>query len=147
MLKKILFLFFYIGISLSAIANETRAVWLTTIGGIDWPHSYSSIAQKEELTQILDELSDAGINTILLQTRIRATTIFPSSMEPFDGCLTGHPGSSPSYDALQFAIEECHRRGMKLHAWIVTIPIGKWKGETCLTLRSTHPELIKKIGD
>ena len=147
MLKKILFLLFYIGISLSAIANETRAVWLTTIGGIDWPHSYSSIAQKEELTQILDELSDAGINTILLQTRIRATTIFPSSMEPFDGCLTGHPGSSPSYDALQFAIEECHRRGMKLHAWIVTIPIGKWKGEGCRNLRSTHPELIKKIGD
>ncbi len=145
--KIILFLFIYIGISLSAIANETRAVWLTTIGGIDWPHSYSSIEQKAELTHILDDLAAAGINTILLQTRIRATTIFPSSMEPFDGCLTGHPGKTPSYDALQYAIEECHRRGMKLHAWIVTIPIGKWKGEGCRNLRSTHPELVKKIGD
>ncbi len=147
MLKNILFLLIYIGVSLSSLANETRAVWLTTIGGIDWPHSYSSTIQKEELTQIFDDLAAAGINTILLQTRIRATTIFPSSMEPFDGCLTGHPGKGPDYDALQFAIEECHRRGMKLHAWIVTIPIGKWKGEGCRKLRSRYPKMVKKIGD
>ena len=25
---------------------EIRAVWLTTIGGIDWPHSYHSSSQK-----------------------------------------------------------------------------------------------------
>lgn len=130
---------------------EVRAVWLTTIGGIDWPHSYASSnysieRQKDELRTILDRLQRANINTVLLQTRIRATTIYPSEYEPWDGCLSGKPGKSPGYDALKFAIDECHRRGMELHAWVVAIPVGKWNATGCARLRKRHPGLIKKIG-
>lgn len=129
---------------------EVRAVWLTTIGGIDWPHSYaqserSAKKQKEELRAILDRLQKANINTILLQTRIRATTIYPSQYEPWDGCLSGFPGKSPGYDALQFAIDECHKRGMEVHAWVVTIPVGKWNSYGCRQLRKRFPRLIKRI--
>lgn len=129
---------------------EVRAVWLTTIGGIDWPHSYaqserSAEKQKEELRCILDRLQKANINTILLQTRIRATTIYPSQYEPWDGCLSGFPGKSPGYDALQFAIDECHKRGMEVHAWVVTIPVGKWNSYGCRQLRKRFPRLIKRI--
>lgn len=131
---------------------EVRAVWLTTIGGIDWPHSYAGSArsierQKDELRDILDRLQRANINTVLLQTRIRATTIYPSAYEPWDGCLSGKPGKSPGYDALKFAIDECHRRGMELHAWVVAIPVGKWNGAGCVRLRKRHPGLVRKIGD
>ena len=130
---------------------EVRAVWLTTIGGIDWPRSYaqserSAEKQKEELRAILDRLQKANINTILLQTRIRATTIYPSQYEPWDGCLSGFPGKSPGYDALQFAIDECHKRGMEVHAWVVTIPVGKWNSYGCRQLRKRFPRLIKRIG-
>lgn len=131
---------------------EVRAVWLTTIGGLDWPHSYSNGSaasiekQKNELITILDQLKQAGINTVLLQTRVRATTIYPSTYEPWDGCLSGNPGYNPGYDALQFAIDECHRRGMQLHAWVVTIPVGKWTSTGCAKLRKQYPNLIKKIG-
>ena len=129
---------------------EVRAVWLTTIGGIDWPHSYaqserSAEKQKEELRAILDRLQKANINTVLLQTRIRATTIYPSQYEPWDGCLSGIPGKSPGYDALQFAIDECHKRGMEVHAWVVTIPVGKWNSYGCRQLRKRFPRLIKRI--
>ena len=46
--------------------QEMRAVWLTTIGGIDWPHSYAQSAQsvevqKNELRRILDQLQQAHI--------------------------------------------------------------------------------------
>lgn len=131
---------------------EVRAVWLTTIGGIDWPHSYARSArsierQKDELRDILDRLQRANINTVLLQTRIRATTIYPSAYEPWDGCLSGKPGKSPGYDALKFAIDECHRRGMELHAWVVAIPVGKWNAAGCVRLRKRHPGLVRKIGD
>lgn len=132
--------------------HEVRAVWLTTIGGIDWPHSYARLyggisRQQQELCDILDRLAASNINTVILQTRVRATTIFPSSMEPWDGCLSGKPGESPGYDALAFAINECHKRGMKLHAWVVTIPVGKWNGAGCKNLRNTCPSIVKKIGD
>lgn len=132
--------------------HEVRAVWLTTIGGLDWPHSYAQSSasiekQKNELRSILDKLQHAGINLVFLQTRVRATTIFPSTKEPWDGCLSGKPGTSPGYDALAFAIDECHKRGMQLHAWVVTIPVGKWNATGCKYLRKTVPSLLKKIGD
>ena len=131
---------------------EVRAVWLTTIGGIDWPSSYAHDGmgigeQKRQLTDMLDRLKKAGVNTVMLQTRVRATTIYPSGLEPWDGCLSGKPGRSPGYDALQYAIDECHRRGMELHAWVVTIPIGKWNSYGCQQLRRNYPSLVMKIGE
>ena len=126
---------------------ETRAVWLTTLNGIDWPRSHAMLTQQEELRQILDRLKKAGINTVFFQTRVRGTVTYPSAFEPWDGCLTGKPGIAPNYDPLQFAIDECHRRGIQLHAWVVTIPIGKWNKIGCSQLRKKQPKLVKKIGD
>ncbi len=154
MIRRITFLLTILTAALTLAAQpkyEVRAVWLTTIGGIDWPHSYASSnysieRQKDELRKILDHLQRANINTVLLQTRIRATTIYPSEYEPWDGCLSGKPGKSPGYDALKFAIDECHRRGMELHAWVVAIPVGKWNATGCARLRKRHPGLVKKIG-
>lgn len=154
MIRRITFLLTILTAALTLAAQpkyEVRAVWLTTIGGIDWPHSYASSnysieRQKDELRTILDRLQHANINTVLLQTRIRATTIYPSEYEPWDGCLSGKPGKSPGYDALKFAIDECHRRGMELHAWVVAIPVGKWNATGCARLRKRHPGLVKKIG-
>ncbi|MBR1526985.1 MAG: family 10 glycosylhydrolase [Prevotella sp.] len=127
--------------------HEVRAVWLTTIGGLDWPHTYNAERQRQELCDILDKLKAANINTVLLQTRVRATTIYPSDYEPYDGCITGTPGRQATYDPLAFAIEECHKRGMELHCWMVAIPIGRWNGYGCRQLRKKHPEMVKKIGD
>ena len=88
-----------IGLSIQAQPKrEVRAVWLTTIGGLDWPHNYaqgerSKAKQQAELQTMLDQLQAAGVNTILLQTRIRGTVIYPSDYEPWDGCLSGVPGT------------------------------------------------------
>lgn len=95
--------------------------------------------QKQELIAILNRLQKAHINTVLIQTRVRGTMIYPSAYEPWDGCLSGFPGKSPGYDALKFAIKECHKRGMECHAWVVTIPVGKWNALGCKQLRSRFP--------
>ncbi|MBQ0063193.1 MAG: family 10 glycosylhydrolase [Prevotella sp.] len=129
---------------------ETRAVWLTTIGGLDWPHNYaqtprSMSRQKDELIRILDRLQDANINTILLQTRIRGTVIYPSGIEPWDGCLSGMPGKSPGYDALEFAIEECHKRGMEIHAWVVCLPLGETRRLGYRNMLRHKPNVCIKI--
>ncbi len=108
---------------------ETRAVWLTTLGGMDWPRNKATNAdgirrQQQELCDVLDCLQAARFNTVLLQTRLRGDLIYPSALEPFAESLTGQEGRDPGYDPLAFAIEECHKRGMELHAWLVTIPVG-----------------------
>lgn len=136
-------------------AREVRAVWLTTIGGLDWPEGYARSAagverQKEQLCAHLDRLRAMGINTVLFQTRIRGTVVYPSAMEPWDGCLSGTPGVSPGYDALRFAVEQCHRRGMSIQAWVVAFPLTSLAVTRQLGRRSVvsrHPELCLKAGD
>lgn len=137
------------------VGREVRAVWFTTIGGLDWPDGYARNAagverQKEQLCAHLDRLKAMGINTVLFQTRIRGTVIYPSAIEPWDGCLSGTPGVSPGYDALQFAVEQCHRRGMNIQAWVVAFPLTNLNVTRQLGKRSIvsrHPELCLKAGD
>lgn len=109
--------------------HEIRATWLTTLGGMDWPRQKATNEegirrQKQELCDILDRLKAAHFNTVLFQTRLRGDLIYPSAIETFPESLTGRTGRNPGYDPLRFAIEECHKRGMELHAWVVTIPVG-----------------------
>lgn len=133
--------------------HETRAVWLTTLNGLDWPKikatdEDSRRRQKEELCQLLDQLKAAHINTILLQTRIRGSVIYPSSIEPWDAALTGQYDRHPGYDPLAYAIEQAHARGMELHTWVVSVPAFKQEIARRMGRRSllvTHPTLLKKF--
>lgn len=109
---------------------EYRAVWVTVIENLDWPRtvacdSLSAERQKAELVTLLDSLQAMHVNTVLLQTRVRGDVIYPSSLEPFSYLFSGETGRHPGYDPLAFAIEECHKRDMQLHAWVVTLPLGK----------------------
>jgi uncharacterized lipoprotein YddW (UPF0748 family) len=134
--------------------HEVRAVWLSTIYGLDWPQvratdEVSTKAQQAALCGILDKLKAANFNTVFLQTRLRGNLIYPSKIESFNFIFSGRAGVAPSYDPLAFAIEECHKRGMECHAWFVTFPIGtlksvKAQGKSSVV--SKHPKLCKKHG-
>ena len=123
--------------------------------GLDWPTTKATSAsgierQKEELCKILDQLQACHINTVVLQTRLRGSVIYPSRIEPWDVILTGQYDRDPGYDPLAFAIEETHRRGMELHAWLVTVPAFKIEVARKMGKRSllrTHPELLRKHGE
>ncbi|GAE83552.1 glycoside hydrolase [Bacteroides reticulotermitis JCM 10512] len=105
---------------------EVRAAWVTAVYGLDWPRTRATTPatiqkQKDELIDILDKLKTANFNTVLFQTRTRGDVLYPSNIEPFNSILTGKVGGNPGYDPLAFAVEECHKRGMECHAWMVTI--------------------------
>lgn len=146
MRAKFIIILTIICLALHAQKYEVRAVWLTTIGGIDWPRTHTQSTQKQEMTRILDQLKQAGVNTVMIQTRVRASTIYPSRIEPFDMCLTGTHGKSPNYDPLQYIVDECHRRGMECHAWMVTIPIGKTSEARFKEFKRKNPKLTRNIG-
>lgn len=121
--------------------HEVRAAWVTAVYGLDWPRTRavtpsSILKQKEELIEILDRLQAAHFNTVLFQTRTRGDVIYDSQIEPYNAILTGKMGVSPGYDPLTFAVEECHKRGMECHAWVVTIPLGNRKHVASLGTKS-----------
>ena len=111
---------------------EVRAAWVTAVYGLDWPRTRATTPesirkQKAELIEILDRLKDANFNTVLFQTRTRGDVLYRSKIEPFNSILTGKTGGDPGYAPLAFAVEECHKRGMECHAWMVAIPLGNRK--------------------
>ncbi len=106
--------------------REMRGVWVATVANIDWPNttgtSTSAIqSQKNDLSNIFDSHKSYGMNAIFFQIRTICDALYKSDIEPWSGYLTGTQGSAPSdikYDPLQFAIQEAHKRGMELHAWL-----------------------------
>ncbi|MCF0203120.1 MAG: family 10 glycosylhydrolase, partial [Bacteroidaceae bacterium] len=95
--------------------------------GLDWPKTkatddWSRQRQQQELTRMLDALKDANINIVLFQARTRGVVAYGSAIESYDEVWSGRRGESPGYDPLAFAVEECHKRGMECHAWVVAIP-------------------------
>lgn len=108
---------------------EMRAVWLTTIYGLDWPSQSTPTAQqmqqqRQELCQILDRIKESNFNTVFLQVRHRGDVIYPSRIEPQSALFAGSLGATLDNDPLEFAIAECRRRGLSIHAWVVTFPLG-----------------------
>jgi len=132
--------------------TEIRAVWLTTVYGLDWPKKKANTpgevkSQQAELCGILDRLEEANFNTVFLQVRLRGDLIYPSRIEPSAKVFSGKYGQSPGYDPLRFAIGECHKRGMECHAWFVTFPVGTEKAvreQGNMSVVRKHPKLVKR---
>lgn len=113
--------------------REFRAAWVATVFNLDWPSraGLSAGQQKQELLNIITRAHKLRLNAIILQVRPNGDALYKSSLEPWSGWLSG-PGVNPGYDPLAFAITECHKRGMELHAWfnpfratISNRPVGK----------------------
>ncbi|MDR2969791.1 MAG: family 10 glycosylhydrolase [Tannerellaceae bacterium] len=152
---RVFLLLLFSSLSLYAVEppkTEIRAVWLTTVYGLDWPKKAATTAhdtesQKEELLHILDRLEEANFNTVFIQARLRGDLIYRSTIEPFSRVFTGKHNQKPGYDPLQFVIDECHKRRMECHAWFVTFPLGSEQGVRLQGNSSTvkrQPKLVKK---
>ena len=98
--------------------REFRGAWIQAVNG-----QFRGIPTeklKQTLIDQLNSLQGAGINAIIFQVRPEADALYASQLEPWSRFLTGVQGQAPSpyWDPMQFMIDECHKRGMEVHAWI-----------------------------
>src|SRR5262245_16457839 len=98
-----------------APVREVRAVWLTTVNGLDWPDTHDPVQQRRSLLEILDKLAAARFNTVFFQVRCRGDALYRSRFEPWSQELTGTLGDDPGWDPLAFVIQEGHARGLEVH--------------------------------
>lgn len=133
-----------------SIRHEMRAVWLTTAYGLDWPSIKADTPngirrQKEELDRILDRLQHDGYNTVFYQARLSGSVTYRTPREPFARVFTSS-GVAPEYDPLAYAVEACHKRGLAIHAWLVTYPLSSSKTRPHPLLQSNRHWLIAHKG-
>ena len=86
--------------------SEVRGLWV-----VRW-----TMTSPEAVRAMVADAAAAGFNTLLVQVRGRGDAFYNSSLEPPAENLQGPPG----FDPLQLAIDEGHRRGMAVHAWVNT---------------------------
>lgn len=98
--------------------REFRGAWMHVI--FQPQYSQKSTAELQSyLRSELDKLQAAGMNAILFQVRPSADALYPSELEPWSRFLTKDgKAPEPYWDPLQFMIDETHKRGMELHAWL-----------------------------
>ena len=124
--------------------REFRGAWIQCVNG-----QFLGLGTQEmqrTLSYQLDELQKDGVNAIIFQVRAECDALYASRYEPWSRFLTGRQGTPPSpyWDPLQWMIDECHRRGMELHAWINPYR-AKTKDTRELAINHiavTHPERV-----
>ena len=143
-MKKLLLLFVLL-LSLQIVAQpkrEFRGAWIQCVNGQF--QGMSTQKMQETLIYQLNELQKTGVNAIIFQVRPECDALYQSNIEPWSRFLTGQQGRAPQpyWDPLQWMIEQCHARGMELHAWINPYR-AKTKGTTALAtnhIAVQHPE-------
>lgn len=118
---KLIFLFsiFYFSVfASSAFSSEkVRGFWVECEG------SNSTLSSPEKLLEMIKTVKDSGGDTIFLQVYRHNRSWYDSSLAdttPYDII-----NAKCKIDPLKFAIEEAHQKGLKVHAWINTLRIGK----------------------
>ena len=98
--------------------REMRGAWIQCVNGQF--QGIGTAKMQQTLTYQLNELQRDGVNVIIFQVRPECDALYESKLEPWSRFLTGQQGKAPSpyWDPLKWMIEECHKRGMELHAWI-----------------------------
>lgn len=100
------------------VKREFRGAWIQCVNGQFLGMSTQKMQQT--LLYQLDELKKDGVNAIIFQVRPECDALYQSNIEPWSRFFTGKQGQAPQpyWDPLQWMIEQCHQRGMELHAWI-----------------------------
>ena len=101
--------------------REMRSVWIATVFNIDWPKGadYGKPDQmKADLIAYLEACKTANLNSVCFQVRPMCDAFYKSSYEPWSSYLSGSRGKDPGWDPLAFAVQEAHKRGLRIDAWV-----------------------------
>lgn len=107
--------------------KELKGVWVRP-----------SETSEYQIEKILDNLKNAGITDIFLETYFHGTTIYPSNVLMKYG-VHNQKQEFRGVDPLKIWIEGAHKRKMKLHVWFETFYVGnKYSEEDLLHVLNVH---------
>lgn len=110
--------------------QEFRAAWFTPING-GCPDPSASVSEKKaKIEWYLDKAKAAGLNAVFIHVRPYADRLYEKNSYSFEGTTyrvaepisrfaTGTRGSSTNFfDMLEYWVQEGHKRGIEVHAWV-----------------------------
>ena len=126
-----------------------RAAWVASVSNLNFPTrpGLPVQTQREQIRRIVAAAADCGLNALMVQVRPEGDALYRSELEPWSRYLTGVQGKAPGYDPLQTFIEEGHRRGVAIHAWINPFRASVGSAATAANhLSRILPDAVRKVG-
>lgn len=115
--------------SMPSPEGEVRAVWTRL-----------RTKTREGIAQLAEEMAAAGVNVVFPETIFASQSIFPDSTALY----TSFPEFA-EVDGLKILIEECHPRGIEVHAWVHCFFIGiEGSTDEPPLLAERYPEWLAK---
>lgn len=104
---------------------EGRAIWLDRSTIID-------AGNPEGVKKLMQKLHRAGINIVYFETLNAGFPIYPSKL------LKNNP-LVKNWDPLASAVQEGHRLGMEVHAWVWVFAVGNRRHNPLVGMPDTYP--------
>ena len=128
--------------------REQRGIWMTAYLS-DWP-SGAITASNTPIVQnacrkMLDTMRVNHINVVYYHVRAMCDAMYNSAYEPWSSYVSGTRGVAPAFDPFGFLVEEAHKRGIEVYAWVNPYRYGHgsnlW-GQSDRDYIHTHPEWL-----
>lgn len=101
--------------------QQYRAVWVSHFAGDLSPYQ-NEASYKEELTEILDNMEQWGMNAMVFHIRTHNNAMYDSDLNP--RARWWQNVNFDEFDPLEWLISECHSRGIEFHAWLNPYRLG-----------------------
>ena len=128
--------------------REQRGMWMTAYLG-DWPSGKITASNapimQNACRKMLDTMRVNHINVVYYHARAMCDAMYNSEYEPWSSYVSEARGVAPAFDPLGFLVEEAHKRGIEVYAWVNPYRYGhgtnKW-GQSELDYVYTHPDWL-----
>lgn len=96
--------------------NEFRGVFISYIEISNYLQDREEKEVKEKIKEMISNIKEMNLNTIILQVRPSNDAIYKSNIFPVSKYLSS--SNEYKYDVLDVFIKEAHKNNIKLYAWI-----------------------------
>lgn len=104
---------------------ESRAIWLDR-------GTILEARNQQDLSRLMQKLRQAGINIVYFETLNAGFPIYPSAILKPNPMVQG-------WDPLKAAVEEGHKLGMEVHAWVWAFAVGNRRHNPLIGQPESYP--------
>ena len=125
---------------------EMRAVWIATVGNINFPSKNTLGADelKKEIDMIVSNSASLGFNAIFFQIRPASDALYNSHIFPASSFLVKNQGDVPPLDVLDYLVNAAHSKNIEVYGWINPLRVTYYGDDGLSSLSADNPALSGK---
>lgn len=113
--------------------NIQKGVWISYLDNVNYSAGKSEAQYRSIISTAYSKIKSTGCNTVYVQVRSHADAYYNSSY------FAKSNKTSSSYDQLQIMVDEAHKLGLSIHAWI-----NPMRGPTASNMASMSDSSVMK---